>query len=1265
VKNRIRSLVGGAALGATCLSCTPDFDTNRAPPPRLSLGHELFSLVCDRVGAQALREDVTGASFHAVCHSDPATGKFADKVDATKLVDLDPNAVDSSGKPVSLDQQKKNRAHRIGRIEALAKRREDFARAIDAAIPDETIGIKDLGAADAKKSCDPPKGSGEAPLKKEVGATLGRVIGLYNDRTIPQLTEGLADVMNAVQGMADTQAALARYDARQGYRPLSIASGVARPALSYGRLVEVANALLGVVASKGKASAEMQQLFATLHEELAASTVDPLPPALGFAIDPLDPTRQILSRPRGSLELTRQILLAQDDAFTAGSPRWVVMRDPRGVAQVALANGALPAPFVDADGDQRADLDPLGQFVTQNGAPAPTPFFAPELPVDVPRDALGKVSVYEYVDTKKTFFAKLLADLTPLFDPDPTHDKESVLGVVGGLPLLFGSRDADATSTRTYPGGSTLNYRAFHPEDAPMLDLVYAVGQVLGSDTTDDTLALLRELADKHPSELARLVGIGLQIKAIADKHAEAHIPEASTLWDDLLDTFAAIAQQPGIFEDLVNAFGKDETVALKNSFVAYMTYKDELTYDKANLNGPTYNDTTQSVGQLQTPVDRSQPDTGANRSALQKFMQLLHDANGLAACTKDGAVAHVVWNGLALDYPTDFTAQAACILLTGNLPPSKLPLCGILRIENVAALLLDVALGRAQFDIRDPCLKQLVASPLTGIVGGADAFLESVSGIKGFSTHPTVNGISRLVYYDTPHDADPGDNSNPQTMKFLKDIIDPVPSMVCPLTAYTDPSDGKVINLRTCGSFDDTIRGRDLNALFPLETLDFIKDVQPLAAAFADHGGSLLFVDLFDKMHVHWGSPAQSLVECDPKADKKNARWCSQDGTSTYEPLLIEALSTDLFQVLHDTVPVIQSITIQHCTAQDPKTHACTKSTPKDGVSVLADAVRTLVDPKRNALLKDRHGVQTARRNDGTTNPQTTPIYLLVDALKGFDHAFASDTARQAKWKSARSRFVDTFFAVDGTGARFANPAVPKILPVLVDALRAQIGAHCPDARIGVGCAWAQNELAQKLGDVVKGPTFAATLDLVDAIQKDDGARAELERLLQFLLQSPDAEADAATISAAVDTLQWLEDDANLVPLLHAMSAGVARAAPGKRAFADAAIEVLARVLEKKYDPDGAEICAQEIDPNKTLARVLGHLMTPIAPDQPAPIEILIDVVADVNRVHPELVAQGAAPKLDADDYASISFEVKDFCVNPSRGLEQVYEVIREATLP
>ena len=43
-------------------------------------------------------------------------------------------------------------------------------------------------------------------------------------------------------------------------------------------------------------------------------------------------------------------------------------------------------------------------------------------------------------------------------------------------------------------------------------------------------------------------------------------------------------------------------------------------------------------------PVDRTQPDTGGQPGAELRrvFMQLLHDANGLGACTKAGAVAHL-----------------------------------------------------------------------------------------------------------------------------------------------------------------------------------------------------------------------------------------------------------------------------------------------------------------------------------------------------------------------------------------------------------------------------------------------------------------------------------------------------------------------------------------------------------------------------------------------------------------------------------------------
>jgi hypothetical protein len=71
----------------------------------------------------------------------------------------------------------------------------------------------------------------------------------------------------------------------------------------------------------------------------------------------------------------------------------------------------------------------------------------------------------------------------------------------------------------------------------------------------------------------------------------------------------------------------------------------------------------------------------------------------------------------------------------------------------------------------------------------------------------------------------------------------------------------------------------------------------------------------------------------------------------------------------------------------------------------------------------------------------------------------------------------------------------------------------------------------------------------------------------------------------------------------------------------------------------------------------VMRRLVTP-HDGKPAPINVLMDVIADVNRRRPEQTT-----KLEPDDYASIAHEVSDFCANKSRGLEQVYEVIKQAT--
>jgi hypothetical protein len=60
------------------------------------------------------------------------------------------------------------------------------------------------------------------------------------------------------------------------------------------------------------------------------------------------------------------------------------------------------------------------------------------------------------------------------------------------------------------------------------------------------------------------------------------------------------------------------------------------------------------------------------------------------------------------------------------------------------------------------------------------------------------------------------------------------------------------------------------------------------------------------------------------------------------------------------------------------------------------------------------------------------------------------------------------------------------------------------------------------------------------------------------------------------------------------------------------------------------------------------------------SPLEVIIDVIADVNRADPTQPYEGTLAK---DDYAVVADNVFDFLMNKERGLEQFYEVIRNGT--
>ena len=345
----------------------------------------------------------------------------------------------------------------------------------------------------------------------------------------------------------------------------------------------------------------------------------------------------------------------------------------------------------------------------------------------------------------------------------------------------------------------------------------------------------------------------------------------------------------------------------------------------------------------------------------------------------------------------------------------------------------------------------------------------------------PKPEYLNRLVFFDLENDSPNDGGQNYRTNRFVKDLNGPnIGSAVCPERLIDDPcagsrqadcggarakvaSDGKVHGLRSCAD-GDWMRDRVGDSIFLGETFGMYRALSPMIRAFAAHDAEGLFLDLAGALGKHWAGDGASAAEC--KIAGGDA--CPRTGTVTYEPLLGEVLATNVLPALAELVRELDKMSIRRCEALSAD-KACLRPQTVSGVQVLADATRSMVDPtyaKDVLKLKDRLGNVTAKRNDGTTNPQVTPVYLLTGALAALDDAFETyaaqhpdDADRLAQWRRARSQLVDQFLAVDGDGAQaaFRNPTVTALAPTVVELLRSQLLARCRDLLPPYpACTWA-----------------------------------------------------------------------------------------------------------------------------------------------------------------------------------------------------------------
>lgn len=1300
VLGRVVRCLGLVAVVTTAASCHEGIDTTRSAPPKATLGDDMFGVLCDRIGAGALTDDITGASYHAVCHYSE-TGVYADQVDQSYLL------------PVSGEAQTKARELGIAKVEAMARRRGDLVRAFNAIFPDETI--EDVTT----------EQSGDTVRMHDALLTFSQQLSkLYEIN--PYEPQGAPAAPASTRAMGDIFAALLESDAargamssiwgRQGYRPVPVGLGVTRPLFGYPRLRPLLSSLLDVLAPDGQIAPELVQILRVASRDMATFK------ATKYGLTPVvvDVAKAQPNRPMETGEFLVRVFLDQHARYakdSASAPTWIAKRDRRGfvtpLGNIPGQTGTVPDPFSDANSDGYADIDEFGQFITTNNVPVPVlvPF---SVQGTQGTDGWGRPDplAYEYIDTSRTFVGAVAQDLGKLVDatqyaPNAGDDawkdeRETLMYAVAGANFLLGDREDavyDLDTETIKPAGETcsscLPYKRFRGEDSPLADLGHAFGQILADEDSDAVTQGLIDLVENHEDKVARLLGAALKIREIALTHDAwaaqgkeklAQVPYKTPLWDEIGQIMARIMSRPGLTAKLIESFADPAMTTpsggvahVGEAFAKLMTHTDQMTYYTEDINAPAWNLTTNNPLDPSTPVDREKPVTGSNRSCWERVLDIIHHANKVKACNKQGAKVKASVLGIDMTWPIfPFPGWN-----------SGYDECDLLSFENLAVFYLDSVLPlshpkRAEFKIKAGELEFLLNA--LGVVTSKDELFEESSGIHGLTLKPEASALNRLVLFGASStqfpvmpDLDPHANGkNKKTNEFISSLIEPVGTPVCILTP---------LGTRKCDAKEDTLRLRGKNTLFLLERFGFYDYLRPLVVTFANAtctpncekdasgnfkaDGEEMLLDLIDVLKRHWPGPDHG-PECTGSGNaSSNPLYCSGAGLNTYEPILGEAFVTDVVPALAEFAKAARDVS-KVTIVRGPKAGQVLS-----GAQVLEKAARILFDPAYAASVKmvDRKGNVSTTWVDGTPQAQVTGFTLFADAFHGmdlrFDNACGCDgktgqeladcqTAydacrvdadrRKGQWKRARSQFVDQFLGIEGTGtnAKFANPGIPRALSTTLRAFREQVNAHCPNRENGVSCEWAKSEMGKNMADGLSGPMVAATIDLLEKIRQHEPARREIERLLEYMFSaSSPNQALESTLSSMADSLQVLLADKELEAILNAASAAAeAENVAGAKGTVPATLQLLKALTTDEYDKF------------HVMDHVLPNLVKPMQGGRgPTPLEIIMDTVAEVSRID---AAVPTAPLLPAD-YETIFRAARDFLTSDTRGLEQIYTIVQK----
>jgi hypothetical protein len=1139
-----------ATLSAICLlgGCVEDLAA--APPVDYGqdFGQKFFNIVCQRVAytstVQAYEASVAANA------ADPSSPILPKDVSGDRYRLACRHGVDYLPSDATTKDPK---------VATLVARRADFVDAINLIFPgSELSDLQDY---------------------------MVNILPLTDDGSFPGLIEKTAGLLKSqLEADSDLVWSLARLDHRIGYRPRPVCLGITREMLSYPKLRTLMNTMLAFVAEGGKAHQEFLDLIEAVAFELRTTRrVD----------DPTRSDRMNQSAKDRPLGLALDLLLTQSSAFAStGSPMYLVKRDWRGVAQVlAGKSGGLPTPFVDKDKDGLADINSLGQYVTSGTGSVPMPFLYDKSKPDAAahRDASGRAydeggrAIYNYLNLDSTLLAALSRDALDILDPKTGAATKLVLGA----GLLLGPRK---TTSKT-EGGETLSFSGFDTSSSPLLDLIWSVLQTLRASNVDDLLDVVKILFQSHEGNAARLVAVALDLRDRGKNHSEAVVDPEANLYDDLVVVLQKIANTEGLLEDVLHALADPRTKNLGPMIQTYFTYKDVhvLDSDYQDITDPTF----------KTKVDRTQSDSGNNRSIQQRLFHIINNTNGMKICNKEDACI-----GLEL--------------LGTKLCAWTFKECELFEIDNGAVFYLQsvARLRDSNGDLTSTPKAYLrmktenMSSTLKGIIDtvGVDTVIGLMAGIDGMTSHPTTEALNRMMFMD----------------KF--------PTVLALAQDPPKDIDGNYVYSYFKGSLLSWEVPHTQFSCSSTDPCQFYEAFRPVAQAFADHNAEKLFMDVISVIHRHWPSKKSTTHQF---TDSSGKAYAAGSAAVTYEPLLIEILAkSDLMGALTSFAKTLDTL----------KT-----SSGSSAKAVLAEALLFFFDPSASSGMTYRSGrttsLTTYGRETGDTSKKVSggvsPYYLFADAFAAKRKSISSAESSTNKvlataWNDSTSALSDVFLATTGSGSQttFKNRRFPAAAVLLLDFLRARLKDHKTATNT---TTWLTKELPASVERKLSSPVVARAADLVRRLEENTTVRGVAYDLIDYLIDEINENSTfRSSLTGIADLAQMLIDDANLIPLAKA----VGKLADPKSGIVEAAIKFLAPAIAR--------------DTGSSLTKVLKNAYTEQSPGK-SPVQTLLDLATDIHRLHP-----GSDGPYVGQDIAHVFHEARDFLENESTGLNKFFEIVQ-----